>query len=74
MVWLGESFYCRFEREYSQRHLEKSRADRESSKSFMSSRLDGTLEGESGRVRDEDREHGGRRRREGAKRESKRHS
>lgn len=40
MVWLGEDYYCRYERENSQRHPEEFRAERERSKMYMVSRLD----------------------------------
>lgn len=40
MVWLGEDFYCRYERENSQRHPEEFRAERERSKMYLAGSLD----------------------------------
>jgi hypothetical protein len=51
-VWLRRSFYCRYEGEHSQRHLEESRARRESSALTMGSSLNWAREereGEAGR-------------------------
>lgn len=41
MVWLGEDFYCRYERENSQRHPEEFRTERKKkSKMYLAGSLD----------------------------------
>lgn len=41
-----ESFYCRYEGEYRQRHLEESRAGTERNKLNMANRVDWAIRGE----------------------------
>lgn len=40
MVWLRVGFNCRYERENSQRHVEESRVERESSRLNIASKVD----------------------------------
>lgn len=55
-------FYCRYEGDYSQRHLEASRAERKISRLNMAGRIDWAVRGERmGRGREEEKREGIRR-------------